>query len=87
MNWNLVTEEHEELQVGEATSRLEDLRQRFLITMPAESIVYLYLTDLRLDGPSEERPAEMLRGCDAIVREHNSRDVRRFHTSSVSRLE
>jgi ribonuclease Z len=51
----------EEVQVGARSYRIGDLRQRLLVTTPGESIAYL--TDFRLDRPSEERLVQMLRGC------------------------
>jgi ribonuclease Z len=75
------------VQAGGVSYRVGQLRQRLLIVTPGESIAYL--TDFRLDEPSEERLVAMLAGCQTIVCENNFRDQDRdlahrwFHMTSA----
>jgi ribonuclease Z len=69
---DLGADPHEEVEVGARIWRLGQLREHLLVTTPGESIAYL--TDFRLDGPSEDRLVEWLHGCDTIVCENNFRD-------------
>lgn len=82
----------EEIEFGQIIYSVGDLRDLLLVSTPGQSIAYL--TDFRLDGPSEERLLGMLRGCDTMVCENNFRNQdlelaeRSFHMVSqdVARL-
>ncbi len=55
--------------------RLADLRERFLVETPGESIAYL--TDFRLDAAAEDRLVAWLAGCTTMVCENNFRNADR----------
>jgi ribonuclease Z len=65
-------EPREVIQGDSGTYTLGALREQLLVTTPGDSIAYL--TDFRLDGPSEGRLVAMLRGCRTIVCENNFRN-------------
>ena len=63
----------ETVQADGTTYQLGDLRERLLVRAPGDAIAYL--TDFRLDGPSEDQLVAMLSGCRTLVCENNFRDV------------
>lgn len=64
-----------EVTIKGKTYRIGELRERLLVRTPGESIAYL--TDFRLDGPSEDRLVAMLQGCTTVVCENNFRNGER----------